>query len=170
MWIGALFFGVLSDKKGRRLGFLVSTTMTFVFSLLSSFAPTYWILVILRGLVGVGLGGITIPFTLFTEFLPIEKRGLYLILINTFWTIGTVFSAGMAWYIFFSLSPSQLPVFGWKKKNTASFSLLLGLSSRHSAGGGTSLWPPCQFSFPWRCSRSRPNPRAFMRSADSLTK
>jgi len=102
MWIGALVFGVLSDKKGRRLGFLLSTSMTFVFSLASAVAPTYWLLVLLRGLVGVGLGGITIPFTLFTEFLPQEKRGLYLILMNTFWTIGTVFSAGMAWYCRFS--------------------------------------------------------------------
>ena len=111
MWVGAILFGVLSDKKGRRLGFLVSTSMTFVFSLASSFANSFWLLALLRMLVGVGLGGITIPFTLFTEFLPQEKRGLYLILMNTFWTIGAVFSAGIAWSVVFF--PPDAKVLNW---------------------------------------------------------
>lgn len=59
-----------------------------------------------RIVVGFGLGGSPIPFDLLSEFLPQSVRGQFLININYFWTIGSMFVAGVAWAI--------LPVASWK--------------------------------------------------------
>jgi len=57
MWLGAMFFGKISDSYGRRVGYLSSTLITFIFSVASSFSPNYWSLVLLRSIVGFGIGG-----------------------------------------------------------------------------------------------------------------
>jgi MFS family permease len=57
-----------------------------------------WImLAVCRVMAGVGVGG-SIPsvFTLYTEYLPVQRRGMLLSIVAAFWTVGTVFTAG-AW-------------------------------------------------------------------------
>lgn len=54
---------------------------------------------------GFGVGGGTIPFDLLAEFIPQSERGQFLININYFWTIGSMFVAGCAW--------SMLTTEGW---------------------------------------------------------
>jgi len=83
-----------------------SAGVTGVFSVGSAGAPSFPLLVLLRALTGFGLGGISIPFTLFTEFLPHRKRGLYLLLMNVFWSIGTMYTASVAWLPLFPFPPS----------------------------------------------------------------
>jgi hypothetical protein len=45
------------------------------------------------------VGGVTVPFDLLAEFLPPEERGSFLIFIEYFWTIGSIFVICMAWIV-----------------------------------------------------------------------
>jgi len=56
---------------------------------------------------GVGVGG-SIPsvFTLYTEYLPTKRRGMLLSIVAAFWTVGTVFTAGLAWILLGALDLS----------------------------------------------------------------
>jgi hypothetical protein len=44
------------------------------------------------------VGGITVPFDILAEFLPSEQRGSYLLLIEYFWTLGSMFVPIVAYY------------------------------------------------------------------------
>ncbi|MCO5575652.1 hypothetical protein L7F22_029455 [Adiantum nelumboides] len=113
MMFGAYFWGALSDLKGRRSGFLFTAIVTFGAGLLSAFSPNYYILLLLRGIVGVGLAGGAVITSWFLEFIPTSNRGLWMVLISVFWTVGTVAEATLAWTV--------MPSLGWR--------WLLGLSS-----------------------------------------
>lgn len=61
---------------------------------------------ILRGLLGFGIGGSPVAFSMLSEFLPKNNRGTYLIFFEAFWTAGTVLEVFLAWVI--------LPTLGWR--------------------------------------------------------
>eukprot|EP01121_Diplochlamys_sp_Union-15-3_P010713 TRINITY_DN3034_c0_g1_i1.p1 TRINITY_DN3034_c0_g1~~TRINITY_DN3034_c0_g1_i1.p1 ORF type:complete len:478 (-),score=51.41 TRINITY_DN3034_c0_g1_i1:11-1444(-) len=100
MLIGAPIWGIISDKYGRRLGYLLATGVTLVFSVASAFSPDYFFLIITRGLVGVGLGGSHIPFALLAEFLPTKQRAYVLGLVQFFWALGSGLEAVLALTVF----------------------------------------------------------------------
>jgi MFS family permease len=95
--VGALFWGPFADKYGRRLAFILGCSIIILFGFLSGVAPNFGVLLAFRALVGFGVGGSTIPFDLLAEFLPNSHRGRFLIYIEYFWTIGSMFVAGTAW-------------------------------------------------------------------------
>eukprot|EP00884_Botryococcus_braunii_P003828 jgi/Botrbrau1/13446/Bobra.0082s0050.1 len=103
VFIGVMFgctaWGALADAKGRRMGFLASTLFTLVCGLASAAAPNFLWLLLLRGLVGLGLGGAPVAVTLFLEWAPMGYRGTRLVLLQGFWTVGTVIEAGLAWLL-----------------------------------------------------------------------
>mgnify|MGYP000423082049 FL=1 len=41
-------------------------------------------------MVGFGVGGLTVPFDIFAEFLPTSHRGKHLLVIEYFWTAGSL--------------------------------------------------------------------------------
>jgi MFS family permease len=55
-----------------------------------------WLLLI-RFLVGIGLGGVPVAFALFAEFCPVAGRGGWLIALQAFWTFGSMAEAAIAW-------------------------------------------------------------------------
>jgi len=99
MMVGSVLWGTVSDRYGRRFGFLATTFLTFVFGFASAFSPNIYVLLVLRCLVGFGVGGGHVAFTLFAEYLPRKQRALCLVLIEIFWTFGTIGEAGIAWYL-----------------------------------------------------------------------
>src|ERR687896_2655392 len=107
MLVGAWFWGTISDYIGRRTGFQLTVLIFALFGLLSAFAPSWELLLILRFVTGFGLGGaLPLDFSLYAEFLPTENRGRNLVILESFWALGTILAAGLAWII--------VPAFGWR--------------------------------------------------------
>uniref|UniRef100_A0A2P2MQS8 Organic cation/carnitine transporter 7-like n=1 Tax=Rhizophora mucronata TaxID=61149 RepID=A0A2P2MQS8_RHIMU len=113
MMVGAFSWGQVSDRFGRRRGYLVATLATSAAGLLSAFAPNYVSLLIARCFVGLGIGGCPVLFSYFLEFVPAPNRGTWMMVFSAFWTFGTIFEAGLAWIV--------MPRLGWR--------WLLGLSA-----------------------------------------
>ncbi|CAH8659308.1 unnamed protein product [Schistosoma haematobium] len=80
--------------------------MITYFGIITSCAPTYIWVIILRLLVGFAIGGGNSSFTLFSEFLTVKHRAKVLLAFNIFWAFGSTFEVGLAYLI--------LPRFGWR--------------------------------------------------------
>uniref|UniRef100_J3MM87 Major facilitator superfamily (MFS) profile domain-containing protein n=1 Tax=Oryza brachyantha TaxID=4533 RepID=J3MM87_ORYBR len=93
MLIGACLGGLISDRYGRRIGFLCTASATGTFGLLSAFSPNYGTLLALRFIVGLGLGAGHVLSTWFIEFVPAAKRGTWMVVFHCSWTVGTILEA-----------------------------------------------------------------------------
>lgn len=97
--IGNYVWGYLSDQKGRKIGLLGVAIFAGVFGLLSAVCPSIGWLMLCRFMVGFGIGGTPVAFTLLTEFLPTKSRAKVLVLSSIFWSIGAILEAALAWVI-----------------------------------------------------------------------
>ncbi|KAK4267731.1 hypothetical protein QN277_024471 [Acacia crassicarpa] len=104
--IGAYAWGIVSDKHGRRKGFLIPSLITATAGLLSAFSPSFIFLIFFRFMVGIGLGGGHVLASWFLEFVPAPNRGTWMVVFSTFWTLGTIMEASLAWLI--------MPRLGWR--------------------------------------------------------
>ena len=106
MWLGNWSFGLLADRYGRRLAHIVSLIVGCLAALSSALSSNFYMLLIFRILLGVGIGGAHTAFGLFAEFLPHRKRSANLLYVQLFWPLGSVFGVGLVWAI--------LPSLGWR--------------------------------------------------------
>ncbi|XP_042897934.2 synaptic vesicle glycoprotein 2C-like [Parasteatoda tepidariorum] len=98
MMIGGLVWGTLGDKLGRRRTLVSALTTNAVFAIATAFMPTYGLFMITRLCSGIGVGGsLPIVFTYYSEFLTKRNRGRHLSWLLTFWGIGGLYTAFMAW-------------------------------------------------------------------------
>nr|WP_312797632.1 MFS transporter [Tianweitania sp.] len=98
MLIGASLFGKLADRHGRRRVLLVTVGCDAIFGLLSVFAPSFEVLLVLRFLTGAAVGGtLPVDYAMMAEFLPAKNRGRWLVMLEGFWAVGTVIVALTAW-------------------------------------------------------------------------
>ena len=93
---GAVVWGRLADKIGRRDAFFWCVLLFVFFTFLSVFTPDrgWWMLAILRIGVGLGVGGLnisSIPYV--QEFVPAKQRGLLAGLASVFIPIGLLLGA-----------------------------------------------------------------------------
>ena len=114
MMFGSSFWGAVASIYGRRQGTALPVAVEGVVSVMASIAPNYWILLVLRGIVGIGMGGLASTFSMYSEFLPVGVRGYNLCWYQLFWAVGAVFETILAWVV--------LPRHGWR-----TLTLLTGL-------------------------------------------
>ena len=97
MLVGAFAFGRLADRIGRRPVLMAAVVVDACFGVASSFAPDFGWLLALRFLTGVGVGGtLPVDYTMMAEFLPSDRRGRWLVLLESFWAVGTILLAVLA--------------------------------------------------------------------------
>ncbi|KAL5540128.1 hypothetical protein UlMin_042352 [Ulmus minor] len=124
MLLGAPLWGLLSDSYGRRKGLLGIAFLLTIAGFLSSFSPNLPSLLILRFVVGAGLGGGSVFSCWFLEFVPVSNRGKWMVIFSTFWTLGSIFEASLAWIV--------MPRLNWRwllaLSSLPSFALLLFFS------------------------------------------
>ncbi|OBZ82909.1 Carboxylic acid transporter [Choanephora cucurbitarum] len=76
--IGALIFGALADKYGRRWPLLFDIVLFSLINMASGFAPNLQTFIALRAVFGIAMGGEWgLGASLALESLPIEARGLF---------------------------------------------------------------------------------------------
>lgn len=107
MAVGALVFGVMSDKVGRK-NILIFTLLLFsIGSGLSALASTITVFIILRFFIGMGLGGeLPVASTLVSESVAPNKRGRVVVLLESFWALGWLLAALISYFI--------IPEYGWR--------------------------------------------------------
>ncbi|MFI0975458.1 MFS transporter [Streptomyces sp. NPDC021093] len=89
MAVGAVAWGSVADRIGRKKAFSVTLLIFAVFSVLGALSPTYGIFLLLRFLAGIGLGGcIPVDYALVSEFSPRKYRGRILTALDLWWPIG----------------------------------------------------------------------------------
>lgn len=97
MLIGAFVFGRLADRIGRRPVLFAAIILDAVFGVASAFAPDLQWLYVARFLTGLGVGGtLPVDYAMMAEFLPANRRGRWLVLLEGFWAVGTVALALLA--------------------------------------------------------------------------
>eukprot|EP00928_Gymnodinium_smaydae_P036479 TRINITY_DN25493_c0_g1_i1.p1 TRINITY_DN25493_c0_g1~~TRINITY_DN25493_c0_g1_i1.p1 ORF type:complete len:475 (+),score=72.03 TRINITY_DN25493_c0_g1_i1:80-1504(+) len=105
-FVGAPVWGFLADKCGRKISFLVSAGIVTVFGFLTACCYDYQSLVAVRAIVGFGISGISVPYDIFAESLPRDRRGALLMSTMYWWSVGSLYSTFTAWL--------TLESYGWK--------------------------------------------------------
>ncbi|KAJ8361533.1 hypothetical protein SKAU_G00180580 [Synaphobranchus kaupii] len=120
--IGALLFGSLSDRYGRKSMLLVSYLSGIVFGLASAFSSSFLMFAIMRFFTGFGIAGINIiSIVLSLEWVDIEHRKLVGVINSMAWTFGSLLLSGIAysvtdwrWLMVAVTSPLALAVVSWR--------------------------------------------------------
>src|SRR6266699_1763544 len=108
--VGALLFGILADRFGRRTPLMIDIICYSVIELLTAFSPNYTIFLLLRGLFGVAMGGEWgLGSSLAMESLPTQSRGLFSGILQQGYACGYLLAA-IAYFIVFTF----FPYFGWR--------------------------------------------------------
>ncbi|MGB3170559.1 MFS transporter [Rhodococcus sp. BGS-1C] len=89
MAVGAVVWGTIADRFGRKRAFATTLLIFALFSVLGAFSPNFEIFVLLRFCAGFGLGGcIPVDYALVSEFSPRRIRGKVLSAMDGWWPIG----------------------------------------------------------------------------------
>ncbi|XP_042358516.1 solute carrier family 22 member 7-like [Plectropomus leopardus] len=98
--IGAIVFGFLCDKYGRRNILLASYIMSIVFGFSSAFANSYVLFAVLRFLTGFGLTGIGInSMVLCIEWVDTGHRSFISVIGSLSWAVGNMLLAAFAYLV-----------------------------------------------------------------------
>mmetsp|Transcript_13349 Transcript_13349/g.17392 ORF Transcript_13349/g.17392 Transcript_13349/m.17392 type:complete len:542 (+) Transcript_13349:138-1763(+) len=98
MMIGALVFGIMSDKCGRKRTYELTLILCCLFGIISSFANNIYTFAILRLFLGLGYGGNVIAATtLLVEYSPSKVRGFYVAITTVMYSLGSIFIVGICW-------------------------------------------------------------------------
>lgn len=107
MAIGAFVFGIFADRIGRKSVFIWTLVIFSIASGLSAMATTLTVFMILRFLIGMGLGGeLPVASTLVSESVASHERGRVVVLLESFWAVGWLLAALISYFI--------IPEYGWR--------------------------------------------------------
>lgn len=106
--IGAVVFGYLSDRSGRKKVFLVTLFWYGLFTVACAFSNNIWVFIFLRFMAAVGIGGEYAAISsAVVEFVPKKVRGKTDAFIMSLWPIGAICSALLV-MIALRLFPSEI--------------------------------------------------------------
>lgn len=107
MAVGAIVCGMLADKYGRKKVFMWTLLIFSIASGLSAITTTLTAFLILRFIIGAGLGGeLPVASTLVSESVAPHERGRIVVLLESFWAAGWILAAVISYFI--------IPSFGWR--------------------------------------------------------
>jgi len=105
--VGALIFGLMADRYGRRVPLMIDVVFYSVVEVFSGLAPTYKTFLILRLLYGVGMGGEWgVGASLVMESVPAKWRGVLSGLLQEGYAVGNLLAAACYYLVF--------PHWGWR--------------------------------------------------------
>jgi SHS family lactate transporter-like MFS transporter len=105
--VGALIFGLLADRYGRRLPLMLDLVFYSLVEVLSGLAPDYTTFLVLRALFGIGMGGEWgVGASLAMEKAPARLRGVLSGLLQEGYAVGYLLAAVCFFVIY--------PRFGWR--------------------------------------------------------
>jgi len=110
---GALFFGWLTDRLGRRRLFFITLSVYLAATAATALSWNFWSFAVFRMLTGAGIGGeYTAINSTIQELIPARMRGWSDLAINGSFWIGAAMSAGGAIVL---LDPAIVdPAIGWR--------------------------------------------------------
>ena len=107
MAVGALAFGLMADRFGRKSVFMWTLVIFSVASGLSAATTTLAAFMVLRFFVGMGLGGeLPVASTLVSESVAPKERGRVVVLLESFWAGGWLLAAIISYFV--------IPTYGWR--------------------------------------------------------
>jgi putative MFS transporter len=107
MMAGSFLTGFLGDRFGRRFTYQANLLLFGLASIGAAFAPSMTVLILLRFLMGVGLGAENVVgYSTLTEFVPASSRGRWLGLMAVFVVTGLPAASLLGYLV--------IPVFGWR--------------------------------------------------------
>ena len=107
MALGAVLAGSIADRVGRKTVFSATVIIYSVATGLCALSWSYESLLVFRFFVGFGLGGeLPVAATLMSEFSPTHLRGRFIVLLESFWGLGWLVAALIAYVL--------IPRFGWQ--------------------------------------------------------
>lgn len=107
MFVGAAASGTLSDRFGRKAILMATLLLYSVATGLTALAWGYGVLLVLRFVTGLGLGGeLPVASTLVSEVAPARQRGRMVVLLESFWAYGWILAALIGYLV--------IPEFGWR--------------------------------------------------------
>ena len=105
--VGALVFGLLADRYGRRIPLMADLVFYSLVEVLSGLAPTFGAFLALRALFGVGMGGEWgVGASLVMEKVPPRLRGVFSGLLQQGYAVGYLLAAVGYFFVF--------PRWGWR--------------------------------------------------------
>src|SRR3954468_20842679 len=112
--IGAVVFGLMADRYGRRLPLMINVIFYAVISVMCGFASSYWQFIALRMLFGIGMGGEWgVGASLALESAPARIRGLLSGLLQEGYAIGNMLAA-IAFRTVYPWANAHWPGNGWR--------------------------------------------------------
>ncbi len=111
--IGALFFGHLADRMGRKRLFMITLGLFVLATVLTALSNTFFLFALFRFLTGMGIGGeYSAINSAIDELIPARVRGWADLAINGSWWIGTAVGAALTLVL---LNPALIPhTIGWR--------------------------------------------------------
>ncbi|WP_102192109.1 MFS transporter [Microbacterium aurantiacum] len=100
MAVGATLGGLLADRLGRRQVFALTLLVYGVATGASAFVGGLAALLVLRFLVGLGLGAeLPVASTYVSEFAPARIRGRLIVVLEAFWAVGWTAAALIGYFV-----------------------------------------------------------------------
>jgi SHS family lactate transporter-like MFS transporter len=105
--VGALIFGLMTDRYGRRIPLMTNVVFFSLVELACGFSPNFTFFLVMRALYGIGMGGEWgIGASLAMESVPPRWRGILSGILQSGYSTGYILAAIVARFV--------LPTWGWR--------------------------------------------------------